>query len=133
MRDLQAGGRAPLSILERAAIEELDHTPAGLSRLERLLIAAIVEIGRMDSPVAPPPLPHFATLTARERDVLRLIVEGQTNKGASRILKISDRTVEIHRLRIQRKLGVRNTAELIRLITESTDRGGESADGRQIA
>lgn len=114
-------GRAdlPLSILERAAIEELDQTPVELSRLERLLIAAIVEIGRMGTQDRPAiNLPPVAGLTAREQDVLRLLVAGHTNKSAAEVLNISARTVEVHRLRLQKKLGVRSAEELVRLVTD---------------
>lgn len=114
--------KLPFSVLEQAAIEELDETPAQLSRLERLLIAAIVEIGRAGAANRPPMLddiPSFSGLTGRENDVLKLIVSGHTNKSAAAQLGISDRTVEVHRMRILRKLGLRNTTELIRAVTDA--------------
>ena len=53
-------------------------------------------------------------LTKREREVLSLISEGCSNKqGASR-MKISPRTFESHRAEAMRKLGARNTADLVR-------------------
>jgi DNA-binding CsgD family transcriptional regulator len=53
-------------------------------------------------------------LTKREREVLRLISEGYSNKqGALRML-ISPRTFESHRAEAMRKLGARNTADLVR-------------------
>jgi FixJ family two-component response regulator len=55
-------------------------------------------------------------LTPRERDVLREITSGATNKEAGRKLGISPRTIEVHRARIMEKLGARNTADLMRIV-----------------
>ncbi|WP_436642553.1 response regulator transcription factor [Microbaculum sp. FT89] len=55
-------------------------------------------------------------LTPRERDVLREITAGATNKEAGRKLGISPRTIEVHRARIMEKLGARNTADLMRIV-----------------
>lgn len=54
-------------------------------------------------------------LTPREREVLRLIATGLTNKEAGARLGISPRTVETHRENVLRKLGVRSVAELTKL------------------
>lgn len=113
-----------LSVLEKAAIEELNETPAELTRLERLLIAAIVEIGRMEASASAAPrhtaIPDFPGLTPRENDVLKLVMAGHTNRSAGQVLGISDRTVELHRLRILKKVGVRSTAELVRMVTDAS-------------
>jgi two-component system response regulator NreC len=53
-------------------------------------------------------------LTLRERDVLRLIALGYSNAEAADHLTLSKRTVETHRARIQRRLGVSSRAELVR-------------------
>ncbi len=53
-------------------------------------------------------------LTARELDVLRLIALGHTNVAIAGKLLLSPRTVETHRARIQRKLGLTTRAELVR-------------------
>ena len=58
----------------------------------------------------------FAGLTSREREVLQLIAQGQSNKEAGRELGISPRTVEVHRARVMQKLGARNAAELARIV-----------------
>ena len=58
-------------------------------------------------------LDPYETLTAREREVLRLTVEGLTGAEISKQLFISRRTVESHRTNMMRKLGVRNLKELI--------------------
>jgi len=61
-------------------------------------------------------LSGFAQLTRRERQVLQLVTNGQSNKEAGRELGISPRTIEVHRARVMEKLGARNTADLIRIV-----------------
>ena len=53
-------------------------------------------------------------LTKREREVLRLISEGFSNKQGALRMQISPRTFESHRAEAMRKLGARNTADLVR-------------------
>jgi DNA-binding CsgD family transcriptional regulator len=53
-------------------------------------------------------------LTKREREVLSLISEGCSNKQGALRMSISPRTFESHRAEAMRKLGARNTAELVR-------------------
>jgi DNA-binding NarL/FixJ family response regulator len=55
-----------------------------------------------------------ATLTAREREVVQLVAEGNSNKAIARQLEISVKTVETHRSAAMRKVRVRSTAELVR-------------------
>lgn len=56
----------------------------------------------------------YGTLTAREREVLQLTVEGHSGAEISERLFISPRTVESHRANLMRKLRVRNQKELVR-------------------
>lgn len=53
-------------------------------------------------------------LTSRESEILKWIVSGLTNKKIANTLHISVKTVDTHRTSILRKLGVRNTAEMVR-------------------
>ena len=53
-------------------------------------------------------------LTKREREVLQLISEGYSNKQGALRMRISPRTFESHRAEAMRKLGARNTADLVR-------------------
>ena len=56
----------------------------------------------------------LAPLTPRERDVLRLLARGLSTKEAAWELGLSDKTVHAVRSRLQRKTGLRSTAELTR-------------------
>jgi DNA-binding NarL/FixJ family response regulator len=53
-------------------------------------------------------------LTARQRDVLRLILEGRRMKEIAATLQLSTRTVETHKYEMMEVLGVHSTAELVR-------------------
>jgi RNA polymerase sigma factor (sigma-70 family) len=55
-------------------------------------------------------------LTAREQEVLSLIVSGHSNKAMAKILGISNRTVEAHRARIMEKTQANSLAELMAMI-----------------
>jgi two-component system response regulator FixJ len=55
------------------------------------------------------------SLTAREREVLDLVANGEPNKEIGRRLGISFRTVELHRSHILEKMQARTTSELIRM------------------
>ena len=54
-------------------------------------------------------------LTPREREVMELVVKGAANKVIAQDLRLSQRTVEIHRSRVMEKLEVRTLADLVRL------------------
>ena len=53
-------------------------------------------------------------LTPRQRDILRLVSIGHTNREIAEVLAISVRTVEVHRFNLMRRLSVRNVAQLLR-------------------
>lgn len=57
-------------------------------------------------------------LTDREKQTLRLIAEGQTNKEIANTLSISKNTVNIHRTKIMEKLGIHDIAGLVRYSIE---------------
>lgn len=61
----------------------------------------------------------FNSLTEREREVLNLIANGESNKGAAKVLGISDRTVEVHRSRIMHKMNAKNVADLVRIVLQT--------------
>ena len=59
------------------------------------------------------------SLSDREREVLRHVLQGQLNKQIAADLGIHERTVKLHRTHITTKLGVHSVAELSRLVQEA--------------
>ncbi len=59
-------------------------------------------------------------LTKREIEILRLITQALSNKEIAKELFISDQTVSVHRKNIMRKLGVSNTAGLIKIAYDNS-------------
>jgi DNA-binding NarL/FixJ family response regulator len=62
--------------------------------------------------------PQENGLTSREQEVMRGIAAGHSNKQIARMMELSVRTVETHRLNIKRKLGIEGQAELIRFAVQ---------------
>jgi DNA-binding NarL/FixJ family response regulator len=65
---------------------------------------------RSESREAPP----AQTLSAREREIVQLLAEGNSNKDIARVLDISVKTAETHRSNVMRKMGFASLAELVR-------------------
>ncbi len=53
-----------------------------------------------------------SVLSVRERQVLQLLAEGRSVKESADLLKISAKTIEVHRKNIRQKLGISSIAEL---------------------
>lgn len=111
---LRAGASAYL--LKNSAASELLLAIEAVQRGETYLspkIAGVVVGGQARKPAgADGGASAFAALTARERQVLQLLAEGQTSKEIGAALHISVKTVETHRGQIMDKLGIRSVAEL---------------------
>jgi FixJ family two-component response regulator len=60
-------------------------------------------------------LQRFAALTARETEIMDLVVQGTSNKAVAWQLGLSPKTVEVHRANVMRKTGAASLAELVRL------------------
>jgi len=58
----------------------------------------------------------LARLTSREREVLELVVDGRANKQVAHQLDITEKTVEVHRGRLMKKLGALNVVDLVRMV-----------------
>lgn len=65
---------------------------------------------------------RMAHLTARENQILQLLVIGKTNKEVALKLAISVRTVEIHRAHVMEKMKARNMPQLVRMVIAVSDR-----------
>ncbi len=62
----------------------------------------------------------ISKLTEREIEIIKLIRNGTSNKEIAEALFISPRTVETHRARILKKLGLKNSLALVKYINESS-------------
>jgi DNA-binding NarL/FixJ family response regulator len=95
-RALQAGARAYLlkSMLRENVLETIRTVHAGLRRIPEEIATRLAERMNRDQ------------LTAREMEVLRLIVDGKSNKEIAAALHVSEGTVKIHVNNILSKLGV---------------------------
>ena len=60
---------------------------------------------------------RLAQLTAREQEVMRLVLAGKLNKQIADELHIAMRTVEVHRARVLAKMGVRSAVDLAQIVS----------------
>jgi two-component system, NarL family, response regulator NreC len=87
------------------ALEEIQRGQVYLSpSMSRALVEAY--LARTEAPPDP--------LSSRERQVVQLVAEGKTTKEMAHLLGISAKGIESHRARIMDKLGIHNTAGLVR-------------------
>jgi DNA-binding NarL/FixJ family response regulator len=75
-------------------------------------VARMVLDGYLRSESPDPTSPQ--TLSAREREIVQLLAEGNSNKDVARALNISVKTAETHRSNVMRKMGFESLAELVR-------------------
>ncbi len=80
------------------------------------LLLRAVELALEGLPAAEPAPRPKAGLTAREAEVLELLVQGLHNRRIAEALGISPRTVEVHKARVLDKHGVGSVVELVRRI-----------------
>lgn len=88
-------------------------------RKGRAFVSPLVTQGLVDqavnptSPASPGGGDDFAqSLSSRQREVLQLVAEGKATKEIASILSVSIKTVEFHKTRIMKELGLRSSAEL---------------------
>jgi len=114
-RVMQAGASG--YILKSAIADELLRGIRAVHRGEQFFTPAVSRV-MVDSYIKQatgvPADPRSDTLTNREREILQLIAEGNTNHQIAQRLFISVRTVEFHRANIIEKLGVHDTASLVK-------------------
>ena len=106
---LRAGARGYL--LKSESGEKLLEARAALSRHKTYFSSAVSETLlqsylHSDSPAGD------EQLTPRERQIVKLVAEGNSNKRIALILKVSIKTVETHRSAAMRKIGAKSSAEL---------------------
>ncbi len=62
---------------------------------------------------------RYASLTPREGEVLEMIITGKANKDIAAILHRSQKTIEVHRTHVMKKMRAGNVADLVRLVVTS--------------
>ena len=83
----------------------------GFPTIPSITVTALIEQYRQPAAAVEDP---YGGLSPREREVFHLVVDGHTTKEVARDLGISVKTADNHRCRLMEKLGVHNTAELVR-------------------
>lgn len=116
IRQMMKNGAAGY-ILKNAAKEELLEAIQTVARGEIFLSKKASE-SLVHEFTRPQPAAFIPAITNREKEVLQLIVDGHTTPEIAAQLFISPNTAETHRRNLLAKLGVRNTAELVRLTLE---------------
>ena len=86
-----------------------------MNRGEIYLCPTVAEVITLTPPPCNSEEARFSRLTPREREVLRLMAQGRTNRGIANELSISVKTVEKHRASLVAKLNVNAVAELTQL------------------
>ncbi|MGA8430646.1 MAG: response regulator transcription factor [Candidatus Sulfotelmatobacter sp.] len=114
--EVQLGGPTPSNsgyVPPHTSAEELVAMVKGHANIPRL------RVHEMPSPKDREWFPADLTsskkrgLTSREREVLKLLAEGQTVRSAAGVLGLSAKTVDAHKFNLMRKLGIHNKAELV--------------------
>ena len=133
-RVIQAGAHgyvskeAPPEELLRAIESVHEGEPHFSEDIARAALNEFVNTGGKKEP--------FAQLTVREREVLVLIAEGQSNKEIADRLGIGVRTIETHRERIMRRLNIHSVAGLTKYAIAnglvSLESGSAAANGRDV-
>lgn len=116
---MTAHGDIPMAVraMRNGAIDFLqkpftvDEVTAALKRA----MSAPRPIQKLTQNVSSKLLKDYQSLTPREGEVLKEIVNGSTNKEIARVLSISPRTVEVHRQKIMTKMNAASLAELVRM------------------
>ena len=100
------------------------------SLLPRLVSELRKYVDAHRKPAAAPANDALAELTQREREIVRLIVEGASNKEVASSLNISERTVKGHLSNVFQKLGVADRLKLVLLVREGRVAGAPSQGRR---
>ncbi len=115
MRALESGAHGYL--LKDTTANELEHALLALRNNERYLSPAIAHtvinqaLIRSQGPTSP--VAHSHNLTARQLEILRLIVRGKSTREIAQGLGLSIKTVEAHRSQIMKRLQIFDVAGLV--------------------
>jgi two-component system, LuxR family, response regulator DctR len=116
---LTGHGDVPMAVdaLKRGAFDFVEKPFAGNALADRVIEGLKVARERRARGAAQSGVnARLESLTARERQVMELILKGKLNKQIADTLGITLRTVEVHRSRVLAKMAVRNAVELAALL-----------------
>src|SRR4051794_39773332 len=85
----------------------------GGSYLSPRMLSQLVDDFRTRIKTTTARMPRFATLTVREREVLKMLAEGSSVKEIACDLNLSVKTIEAHKFNLMRKLDIHNKAQLV--------------------
>lgn len=88
----------------------LQRKPFFTAKVSEMMLEGFIKSGT----VSEPGKPSLVSLTAREREIVQLLAEGQSNKEAADTLGISVKTVETHRSHVMAKLNLHSMSDLVR-------------------
>lgn len=113
-RALSAGARAYLlkELAEEDLVRAVRAVVAGQPYFSQGIARALVE-HHLDSLRLRAADDPYEKLTDRERQILRLLAQGRSNKEVASLLSLSVHTVDTHRANLMQKLSLRNTAEIV--------------------
>lgn len=105
-----------VTALQRGALDFIEAPFNDQMLLDSVHHALTVDVGRRRARAQHQDLLcRLDTLTAREQDVLRWVVEGLSNREIAETLNLSRKTVEIHRAQVMRKMEADTLSQLIRM------------------
>ena len=119
-------GDIPMAVdaMRRGALDFIRKPFREQDLLDRINEALDIDAGKRNSTLQRQQLRDtIAALSERERIVFDHVAAGQMNKAIAQDLRISERTVEVHRSQVMKKLGVKTLAQLVRLKIESEQVG----------
>ncbi len=115
MVNLALAAGATSFIPKSCGIEDLQNCLLSTAKGERYLPQNLEHLRKVTStPNTQLSFDPLAPLSTREREIFHLLADGMQNASIAKKLFISPRTVETHRARVVRKLGLNSNAELIR-------------------
>ncbi len=101
-------------LLKSSAASELFQAVKEVSR-GRTYVTPKIAQEMLESFAQGTELRSVAKLTARQREILQLLAEGNTMKKVASVLNIAPRTVAFHKYRMMETLGLKNNTDLLRL------------------
>jgi two-component system response regulator NreC len=105
-----AGGKARGDLTRQTSAEELVKMVRHAAAEGKPPVLEMPRLGRSSTEAL---APRKQVLTTREREVLKLLVEGRTVRSAASVLGLSAKTVDAHKFNLMRKLGVHNKVDLV--------------------